>query len=494
MTFRLEIERRIHMIDTKLQNIEYLRTLKENQYFDRKSARVKPLDILKHLTGFANAGGGVLVIGIEDNGAITGFKCNNAHSIDEFKEIALVKLTATPISIERMELPVINVNGEEDSVLVLSVSPSYNRVIHSYDNSIYLRFGDKTQELNAEQVLQLKYDKGEQFFEEELSPYASINDLDMSLVKDYREKAGVTESTDEEMLRTIGCLRDSKLTNAGILLFAKHPTQFLPQARLRFIRYDGSQAKVGTEINIVKEKTFDGPIPRIIQEAKEFISAQFREFQYLDKTGQFRRMPEYPEFAWFEGIVNALTHRNYSIRGEHTKVIMYDDRLEILSPGILPNIVTLENIRFQRFSRNPRIARVLSEYGWVKEMNEGVKRIYSEMEKAFLNDPLYSQPGNNVLLILENNILNRTMRNLDSLAASIGADNFKQLSADELLILQYAFNAGRIDAKTGSAITRHSVVFARQKLKKLASLGFLEWHGSSKNDPTQYYSFSAQYK
>lgn len=126
-------------------------------------------------------------------------------------------------------------------------------------------------------------------------------------------------------------------------------------------------------------------------------------------------MPEYPEFAWFEGIVNALTHRKYSIRKEHIKVLMFDYRLEILSPGLLPNIVTIENILNQRYSRNPRIAKVLCEFGWGKEMNEGVKRIYSETEKLFLKKPQCFEPNNNVLLVLENNILNRNMRTVDKI-------------------------------------------------------------------------------
>lgn len=82
---------------------------------------------------------------------------------------------------------------------------------------------------------------------------------------------------------------------------------------------------VGTEINIIKEKTFDGVIPNIIRESREFINTQLRDF--LDKDGKFKIIPEYPEFAWFEGIVNALTHRNYSIRGEHIKVLIFDDRI-----------------------------------------------------------------------------------------------------------------------------------------------------------------------
>ena len=81
------------------------------------------------------------------------------------------------------------------------------------------------------------------------------------------------------------------------------------------------------------------------------------------------------------------------MEGKYIKVTMYDDRLEIESPGKLPNIVTVDNIRSTNFSRNPRMARVLADFGIVKELNEGVKRIYSDMENYFLEAPEYSEPG-----------------------------------------------------------------------------------------------------
>lgn len=104
----------------------------------------------------------------------------------------------------------------------------------------------------------------------------------------------------------------------------------------------------------------------IIKNSKDFVSTLLRDFQYLDENGIFKSVPEYPEFAWFEGIVNALVHRNYSIRGDYIKVILFEDRLEIMSPGLLPNIVTVENILNQRYSRNPKIAIILTEFGYVK--------------------------------------------------------------------------------------------------------------------------------
>ena len=211
----------------------------------------------------------------------------------------------------------------------------------------------------------------------------------------------------------------------------------------------------------------------------------------MDQDGKFKVMPEYPEFAWFEGIVNALTHRNYSIRGEHIKVLIFDDRLEIISPGLLPNIVTIDNILNQRYSRNPRIARILSEFGWVKEMNEGVKRIYSEMEKLFLNEPKYSEPNSNVLLVLENNILNRNVRSLDRIKNIISEEKFFDLSIEEKMILHYMYNTGEtMTTKKATEILDRGSTFCRKLLKRLDNLKLLEWHGSSINDSTQHYTLN----
>lgn len=135
-------------------------------------------------------------------------------------------------------------------------------------------------------------------------------------------------------------------------------------------RFDGNKMETGRRLNIVKDRAFDGPLLKTIEDAQQFISSQLREFQYLGDDGKFKVIPEYPEFAWFEGLVNAVTHRDYAMSGDYIRVMMYDDRLEITSPGKLPNIVTLQNMKYTRWSRNPTIARTLVEFGWVRELNE----------------------------------------------------------------------------------------------------------------------------
>ncbi|MCO4510590.1 hypothetical protein Si091_01923 [Streptococcus infantarius subsp. infantarius] len=220
---------------------------------------------------------------------------------------------------------------------------------------------------------------------------------------------------------------------------------------------------------------------------RDFVRAQLREFQYLDDDGQFKTLPEYPEFAWFEGIVNAVTHRNYSIFGDYIRIMMFDDHLEIHSPGKLPNIVTVENIKHERFSRNPRIARTLTEFGWVREMNEGVKRIYSEMESYFLHEPKYTEPGNKVVLTLENNIVSRQLRVADRIHEDI--DSYTDLSEDEKVIVHYMYNSGqKMTTLRASELTGRSRRFSGKLLQRLVEQEVLEWHGTSRNDRNQYYT------
>lgn len=474
------------LISSSKLNIDYLQTTKESQYFDRKSARKKPEEIARHIAAFANANGGVLVIGIEDNGDVTGFSIEGANSINDFLKVPYTHLKTLPkISHEIIST---TVNGSIAEVLVFNIAPSTNTIIYTTDNKVYLRIGDSSKQLNHEQITHLEYDKGTRFFEDEEVFNSSIDDIDEELIESYKAILD-TDKSAKEILDARGLLINGHLTNAGVLLFAKNPTKFLPNARLRFLKFDSTISGTGPRLNLVKEINFDEAIPKIIMKSREAIKLQLRDFQFLTKDGTFRIIPEYPEFAWFEGIVNALTHRDYSIRGDHVKIMMYDDRLEIKSPGSLPNIVTLENMKETRYSRNPRIARTLCEFGWVKELNEGVNRIYDEMQLFFLNKPVYSEPNkNSVQLVLENNIISRKLRTDNAIKNIFEQKSYNDLSTYEKIILSSAFNSKKLTTKEASEILNKSVNYTRNKLNGLVEKGFLEWHGSSKKDPTQYYT------
>jgi ATP-dependent DNA helicase RecG len=272
---------------------EIFSTEKENLYFDRKSARLNAKETARHICAFSNASGGKLVIGIEDDGEITGFKRDGARDIEDFEQAPIVGCDPVPV-VQAARIPVTNAKGEDDQILVLEISRSNGHVIaRRSDKAVFLRQRDSSVELDRDQVLALEYDKNQRRYEDEVQERASLEDVDPEVMARYKTDLG-TEVPDEQVLRSRGMLVDGHLTNAGVILFARNPAQFMPQARVRVVRFDGNKMETGRRLNIVKERTFDGPLPKVIEGAKEFISSQLREFQYLGDDGRFKVVPEYP--------------------------------------------------------------------------------------------------------------------------------------------------------------------------------------------------------
>ena len=362
-----------------------------------------------------------------------------------------------------------------------------NNIIRNNKDEVYCRQGDSSIKLTSDQVRSLEYDRKERNFETELLIDSSIDDIDNEMADHYRECLN-TDSSIEEVLKARGFLREKDgslhFTKAGMLLFGKNPTVYLPSARVRVIKFEGTEFKVGTEMNIVKDRTFDSCLYKTIEQARDFISSQLREFTHLNQDGIFKTVPEYPEFAWYEGLVNAVTHRDYSNSGEFITIKLFDDRMEIYSPGKLGGFVTLETMKTKRYSRNPQIARVLSELGIVRELNEGVKRIYSEMKRFFLKDPIYSEPDHNsVLLILDNNIVMRGQRKEESMLKNQKIQEaWNSLNLVERNILTAIFDKGEITSGEVAKLINRSKPTAVKLLNKLMDMKLIEWTGTNKAD------------
>lgn len=481
----------IKSIYNPLLTIEYMTTEGEKKFFDRKSANVKPSDIADLISAFANAEGGTIVIGISDKSKkIEGIKSIGEQKINDL--INAPKDCCKPMPKYREEfLDVTNVDGKPDKLLLLHIEASIDEVIRTTNDSTFLRIGDRTREVKGEDLRNLEYTKSTRHFEDECNMDAQIEDLDEELISTYKKKIDAEDVSTEQMLRARGFTKivDGKqyLTNAAVLLFAKNIQQFYPNCRIRFVRYDGSAEQVGTKINIIKDVNIEYPILRIIDKAKDFLSIQLREFTALNqKTGMFQIVPEYPEFAWLEGIVNAVAHREYGMSGSYIKIVMFDDRLEITSPGKLPNIVTVNNIRVTRYSRNPRIARILTEFGWVRELNEGVKRIFEDMEEFYLEPPVYSEPEYSVKLVLKNNIAMRTMRQSDRIVANIGEAIWSELDDLEKQILAYMAGRRHVTTTELAKNTQKSNRTIGVRLNHLIELDIIKRNGT-RNDPKQTY-------
>ena len=369
----------------------------EKQIIDRKSARINPRDFSTPVVAMANADGGYLAIGIEDDGTITGIDAYEKN-INELLRVPF-DYCVPSVAVENVTLDVIDKDGKPNHVLRMHVLPSA-LVITNQADEVFLRVGDKSKKMNFDQRLQLVYAKGVKYFEDTPVEGATIQDLDLDFVNSYLDKIGYTKGDAEFYLRhnndfitTVDGLNgfEDHISTVAILLFGTNPQRFFPRARVRFVRYEGKTAEVGDRMNVVKDKKFTGRILDQVQESIVFIKTQIREYTKLGKDAKFQTIPEFPEFCWTELIVNAVAHRDYSIKGTDIQIKMFDDHFVVESPGILPGMVRINNIREFHFSRNPKIVELLNEYDLVKEFGEGVDRIYRDMEAAGLPEPSYKQ-------------------------------------------------------------------------------------------------------
>ncbi len=371
--------------------IEEVLAFEEMQIFDRKSVKIEPKALAIPLIAFANADGGTIAIGISDSERrIEG----TDYEIKKVNELLTVPYEfcepSIPVRIEKV--PCEDSLGRDNHVILMHIEPSLAVHANQADEA-FIRVGDKSKKLSFEERTQLMYDKGERYFEDKAVPEATIEDIDMSLVASYIDKIGYGKSPIEYLKENKGFIKEkngqAQINGAAILLFGKNPQMFFPRARIRFIRYEGTKEKFGAQMNVIKDVIFEGTILKMIEDCIAYLDTQIKEKTYLGKDGLFVTEEEYPKFVRQEIIVNAVTHRSYSISGTDIQVKMFDDRIVVESPGKLPGLVRTDNIRHTHFSRNPRIAEFLKAYNFVKEYGEGVNRMCNELEKAGLRDPEY---------------------------------------------------------------------------------------------------------
>ena len=372
--------------------IEEILQMQEGQTFDRKSILIEPSHLATIIVAMANADGGMIAVGISD-------KTRRIEGVDQDKK-HLNDILRTPLDFCAPSVPVttdyvpcIDAEGRENRVLLMFV-PASPRLHANQADEVFWRVGDKSKKLTFDDRLQLMYDKGERYYEDSTAYDATLEDIDMDAVKAYMKRIGYGKSAMEYLQENKGFVTYKgdipQVSAACILLFGKYPQTFFPRARVRFIKYFGTEEKVGREMNVIKDVLFEGRILEQIQKAVEYLETQVKEHSYLGEDGIFKTDREYPKFVIQEMVVNSVCHRDYSIKGTEIQIKMFDDRLVFETPGKLPGIVRTDNIRHTHFSRNPKIAEFLKAYDYVKEFGEGVDRMCRELSALGVREPQYN--------------------------------------------------------------------------------------------------------
>ena len=371
--------------------IEDIKDRPEGQTFDCKSVKIEPKALAVPIVAMANADGGMLAIGISDKTRrIEGIDQHTAH-VNELLKVPF-SLCIPSVNIKPEYIPCIDSEGKPNHVLLLHIPASATLHANQADE-VFMRVGDSSRKLGFEERMSLMYDKGERYFEDTAAYDATIEDIDFNYVQDLLNVIGYTKSPLEYLKENNNFItyKDGKeqISTACILLFGKKPQLFFPRARVRFIRYLGTEENVGREMNVIKDVTFEGRIIDQIKKTIDYLESQVKEHTYLGEKGVFVTDREYSPFVLQEMTVNSICHRDYSIKGTEIQIKMFDDRLVFETPGKFPGIVRSDNIRHTHFSRNPKIAEFLKAYKYVREFGEGVDRMCKELEAKGLHDPKY---------------------------------------------------------------------------------------------------------
>jgi ATP-dependent DNA helicase RecG len=348
-------------------------------------------EIVRVLSGMANADGGTVLVGVEADKSVTGIP----YDPEELRTIIqapqnLLRPQLNP-SCEKVRLGNLQ-------LLKFEVASGLEIYRIAGGRSFY-RIATETASLPGDQIHALKEAKKNVFFERQQALNATWFDLDGDLITAFVNRTQAGKDPQALLSQTYHLLDLSRglpcPNMAALLLFARDSSRWHPRAGIDFVKYEGTDRQHGSSLNVVKRIRFEAPLVKLIDEAVGRIKEHIRERTILHDLF-FRERLEYPTFAWQEALVNAVAHRDYSLSGAGIEVWMFDDHISVRSPGPPPPPVTLEQLRRQKsvhFSRNPLIVRVLAELGYLREIGEGVPRMFQEMEGYGLHPPELSIDG-----------------------------------------------------------------------------------------------------
>lgn len=362
----------------------------ETLAFELESASA--LKFAETFSALANTQGGAVLIGIDPTSAAV----KGVRDLDAAREKALAAglRCEPPLVLPRP----VTVMLEGKPLLYVTI-PSGLPHAYALRGKYMARDGRKNRALGPRQLRDLLRQRGEGNFEATVLAGASLDDLDRERVDQYArlflsDVSSRHRWNDEtlDLLFRRGCLSKEGSayhpTVAGMLLFGREPQRLLPSAEILLARYSGAEMS-----DSFLRETARGSLPEQIRAAEAFLTANMRrgariaEFQREEK-------PEYPLPAVREVIVNAVAHRDYQIRGEEIRVLMFNDRVEVYSPGRLPGHITVENIVEERFARNEVIVQVLTDLGFVERLGYGIDRILRQMSEAGLPKPKFAETTN----------------------------------------------------------------------------------------------------
>jgi ATP-dependent DNA helicase RecG len=377
--------------------------LQESYFCDLKSKRIAPAKLSRSISAFANASGGEIYVGIEEGDRQDGKERSWDGFLDQEEANAIFQVVSEldPLG-NNFSGQFLRCQGASGLVLYLAISKT-QEVARSTDGGVYRRNNASNLPLKDESLERLKYDKGVRSYENEKMLVEIDEVTNSSIVIEFLMDS-VPTGEPAEWLKKQFLLVDGAPTVASVLLFSDNPQALLPKrSAIKILRYK-TKAEAERDYLSSDPETMEGPIYNLIYDAVERVKEIIEGIEKIGPDGMGK--VEYPQEALHEILTNAVLHRDYSVAAD-VQVRIFDNRVEIESPGKLPGHVTIGNIAKTQFARNPRIVRIINKFKNPpnKDVGEGINTAFEAMEKLRLKRPEFQETDSSVLVILRHESL-----------------------------------------------------------------------------------------
>jgi ATP-dependent DNA helicase RecG len=427
----------------------------------KQSFPSKLSELATELCAFANANGGVLLVGINDRQQVVGITLDNTQRSRIQDVISLID-PALPIQISEHKI--------SGKVILALECPTGEQKPYAVSGSIYVRNGPNSERITSIEQMRRFFQHSDSIFFD-TAPCSSFKypeNFDSDYFSEFTQKAGITTNISEgsllENLRLISV--NKQLTNAAVLLFGKNIQSYIDHAAIRCVLFKGIDKRY-----ILDSKEITGNLVLQYEEALKYIISKLNLRYEIEnqKGGPRKEILEIPEPVFREALVNALCHRSYYDKGAVIMVEIYDDRVEISNPGGLISTITLQEFGTKSFSRNPLIFGLMQRIDLVEKVGSGIKRMRDAMKDANLVEPKFEMGGFFTVIFYRPMVFDKWLEGW----------NLK-LTIPLVKMLKAIYDEERITKPQLASVIGQSKTSVDNNISRLRKLGLLTREGSDK--------------
>ncbi|RQO83583.1 ATP-binding protein [Acidovorax sp. FJL06] len=359
--------------------------------------------VADELAAFANARGGILVLGVADKTReVEGIALADLDNVDQWLTNIATQAIDPPLPIETRLVEIPNRQGEPKPIVWVRVDKSV--FVHRSPHGYFHRVGSTKREMSPELLARMFQQRSMVRlirFDEQLVPQATLDAIAPELKARFLRGDSAGDVSERSQLQKLYLTAEDeggeqRLTVCGVLLLTTRPAEFLSSAYIQCVAYSGVERNAEYQVDA---QDCDGPVDDQIRLAFNFVKRNMR-VEAVKRPGRID-IPQYDLAAVFESVVNAVAHRDYALHGARIRLHMFADRLELSTPGGLPNSLTIASMEANSITRNETLVNLLSRYypadpiskrqNLIERRGEGVPTILTASERLSLRRPLYEQ-------------------------------------------------------------------------------------------------------